>query len=139
MLFGCTQTTQEPTKDISAFDYNEEAFPDSKPWTSQNFKNNSENFQFVIIGDRTGGANSQGTFTLAMNQINLLQPEFIINVGGVIEGYSENKDALNAEWDEMDQWINTLNMPLFRTPDNHDIAIRFSVVSERLLHASNFG
>lgn len=42
----------------------------------------------AIIGDGTGGANVQGTFKLAMDQLNLLQPEFVINVGDIIEGYS---------------------------------------------------
>lgn len=42
----------------------------------------------AIIGDRTGGANVQGAFKLAMDQLNLLQPEFVINVGDIIEGYS---------------------------------------------------
>ena len=79
-------------------------------------------FQFLIIGDRTGGANQQGTFKLAMNQINLLQPEFVINVGDLIEGYSDVKAELNAEWDEIDTMLNTLDMPFFRTPGNHDIA-----------------
>ena len=57
-----------------------------------------------------------------MDQINLLQPEFVINVGDVIEGYSDDNAELNAEWDEMDKLINTLDMPFIRTPGNHDIA-----------------
>ena len=77
---------------------------------------------FVIIGDRTGGANVMETFKLAMDQINLLQPEFVINVGDIIEGYSEDKTELNAEWDDIDKSINSLDMPFFRTPGNHDIA-----------------
>jgi hypothetical protein len=56
-----------------------------------------------------------------MGQINLLQPEFVINVGDVIEGYSDEKAELNAEWDEVDEMPNTLEMPFFRTPGNHDI------------------
>ena len=94
----------------------------AKPWTSENFRNNPDNFQFVVIGDRTGGANPNETFKLAMGQINLLQPEFVINVGDVIEGYSEDQAELNAEWDEIDKSINSLDMPFFRTPGNHDIA-----------------
>jgi hypothetical protein len=104
------------------FNYDKAALPEAKPWTDKEFKNNPKEFQFVIIGDRTGGANVQGTFKLAMGQINLLQPEFVINVGDVIEGYSDDKAELNAEWDEMDKVINTLDMPFIRTPGNHDIA-----------------
>jgi len=104
------------------FSYDKAVLPAAKPWTTRSFKDNPRNFQFVIIGDRTGGANAQGTFRLAMPQINLLQPEFVINVGDLIEGYSDNKAELNAEWDDADKMINTLEMPFFRTTGNHDIA-----------------
>jgi len=57
-----------------------------------------------------------------MDQINLLLPEFVINVGDLIEGYSDDKAELNTEWDEMDKMLAKLKMPFFRTPGNHDIA-----------------
>jgi len=107
----------------SKFIYEEAKFSAAKPWTSENFKNNPENFQFAIIGDRTGGANQQRTFSLAMDQINLLQPEFVINVGDLIEGYSDDKSELNAEWDGIDSAIGKLQMPFFRTIGNHDVGI----------------
>jgi hypothetical protein len=104
------------------FSFDQEALPNAKPWTSKDFNNDPENFQFAIIGDRTGGANQQGTFNLAINQLNLLEPEFVINVGDIIEGYSDDKAELNAEWDEVDDMLDQLNMPFFRTAGNHDIA-----------------
>ena len=102
----------------SAFQIDEGA----KAYTNPNFKNTPNNFQFAIIGDRTGGANAEGTFKFAIGQLNLLQPEFVINVGDMIEGYSDDKAELNAEWDEIDGMLKTLDMPLFLTPGNHDIA-----------------
>ena len=122
MLSGCTQTTQETNKDVSAFIYDEEALLNAKPWTSKDFQNKPENFQFVIIGDRTGGANALGTFDLAMDQINLLQPEFVINVGDLIEGYPESKGELDIMWDEADSMISKLQMPFFYTMGNHDVS-----------------
>jgi len=106
----------------AVFSYDKERITDAKPWTAKEFQNDPAEFQFVIIGDRTGGANVQGTFKLAMKQLNLLQPEFVINVGDLIEGYSDQKSELNAEWDEVDTMLNELDMPFFRTPGNHDIA-----------------
>jgi hypothetical protein len=108
--------------DSAAFSYDQTRLATAKPWTSREFQNDPAEFQFVIIGDRTGGANVQETFKLAIDQLNLLQPEFVINVGDIIEGYSDDKSELNAEWDEMDGMLNKLNMPFFRTPGNHDIA-----------------
>ena len=122
MLSGCTQTTQETNKDVSAFIYDEEALPNAKPWTSKDFQNKPENFQFAIIGDRTGGANALATFDLAMDQINLLQPEFVINVGDLIEGYPESKGELDVMWDEADSMISKLQMPFFYTIGNHDVS-----------------
>jgi len=117
---GCS--IWEQPSSTEAFHYDRTALPGAKPWTSESFRNNPDNFQFVIIGDRTGGANALGTFKLAMGQINLLQPEFVINVGDNIEGYSSEKAELNAEWDQIDTMLKQLDMPFFRTPGNHDIA-----------------
>jgi hypothetical protein len=104
------------------FSYDQQALPGAKPWTGAAFQNDPEEFQFVVIGDRTGGANQQETFKLAIGQLNLLRPEFVINVGDNIEGYSDDKAELNAEWQEIDDLLNELKMPFFRTPGNHDIA-----------------
>jgi len=117
LLSGCATT-----KSNAEFSYDRTSLTGAKPWTSAEFQNNPEEFQFVVIGDRTGGANQEQTFLLAIDQLNLLQPEFVINVGDVIEGYSDDKAELNAEWDEVDGMLNKLNMPFFRTPGNHDIA-----------------
>ena len=119
--FGCAKMDQ--TADTAAtFSYDQATLAKAKPWTAKDFQNKPENFQFAIIGDRTGGANAQGTFDLAMGQLNLLQPEFVINVGDIIEGYSDDKGELNGEWDEVDAMLNKLDMPFVRTPGNHDIA-----------------
>jgi hypothetical protein len=104
------------------FTYDKDAISDVTPWTSENFLNNPRNFQFAIIGDRTGGANAQGTFNLAMDQINLLQPEFVINVGDLIEGYPETRSELEGMWDEADEMIGKLQMPFFYTIGNHDVS-----------------
>ena len=118
VVSGCCQRDSE----TSAFTYDKTVVTAAKPWTSENFRNNPDNFQFAIIGDRTGGANVQGTFDLAMGQLNLLQPEFVINVGDIIEGYAENKDELKGMWEEVDNLTDKLDMPFFFTRGNHDVS-----------------
>ena len=113
---------QDRTAEASPITYETQRLPGVKPWTEKAIQNNPGEFQFVIIGDRTGGANALKTFQLAMPQINLLQPEFVINVGDLIEGYSDQATELNAEWSEADSVLNVLDMPFFKTPGNHDIA-----------------
>jgi len=117
---GCS--VQDSALEAQPFSYETERLAGAKPWTEKTFQNNASEFQFVIIGDRTGGANVLKTFQLAMQKINLLQPEFVINVGDLIEGYSDQAAELNTEWNEADSWLNVLDMPFFKTPGNHDIA-----------------
>jgi len=113
---------QEQASETSVFSYDTERLSKARPWTDKEFLNNPNAFQFVIVGDRTGGANVQKTFQTALPQINLLQPEFVINVGDLIEGYSNQATELNAEWNEVDSWLGELDMPFFKTPGNHDIS-----------------
>ncbi|WP_221638152.1 metallophosphoesterase [Synechococcus sp. BSF8S] len=113
---------QRDLSGTAEFTYPQDHLPGKKPWTAKPFQNDPSNFQFVIIGDRTGGANAEGTFKQAIGQLNLLRPEFVINVGDTIEGYSDQKGELNSEWDEIDVSLNSLVMPFFRTPGNHDIS-----------------
>ncbi|MCW6533802.1 metallophosphoesterase family protein [Sphingomonas lycopersici] len=77
-------------------------------------------FRFVVIGDRTDGARP-GVFDRAMEQINLLAPTFVINVGDLIEGYSEDGQLVEKEWDEVDALTRRLEAPFYRVVGNHDI------------------
>lgn len=109
---GCSRT---------AFRYDKAELPATKPWTSENFQNQSENFRFAVIGDRTGGSDPGGIFNRAMVQLNLIQPEFVINVGDLVEGYTEDRAKAGAEWDEVEGIISQLRMPFFFTVGNHDM------------------
>ena len=60
------------------------------PWTNLNFNNDSDNFHFAITSDLTGGYR-EGVFEDAVRKINLVQPEFVITVGDLIEGYTEDE------------------------------------------------
>ena len=118
ILIGCHQ---QQTQTTPAFAFDQAALSEAKPWTSEDFNNDPDNFQFAVIGDRAGGADRRGIFERAMDQLNLLQPEFVINVGDLIEGYSKDKAKLTAEWDEIDGMLSKLQMPFFRTVGNHDL------------------
>jgi len=66
---------------------------EKNPWTHLNFLNDPDNFQFAIVGDRTGGLR---------------------------RGVFPNPDKVRAEWDEMEAHIKKLDMPFFYVPGNHD-------------------
>jgi hypothetical protein len=59
------------------------------PWSHLDFHNDEANFQFAIVTDRTGG--HRGTvFEDGLAKVNLLEPEFVMSVGDLIEGYSHD-------------------------------------------------
>ena len=90
------------------------------PWTHLELNNHMDNFQFAIVTDRTGG-HRPGVFETGVKKLNLLQPEFVLSVGDLIEGYTEDLTVLEREWNEFDGFVEALDMPFFYVPGNHDI------------------
>ncbi|MHA7100446.1 metallophosphoesterase [Roseivirga pacifica] len=97
-----------------------ESITGPKPYTSLDLNNNPKNFQFAIVTDRTGG-HRPGVFLDGVKKLNLLQPEFVMSVGDLIEGYTTNEERLDREWEEFNGFIDQLQMPFFYVPGNHDI------------------
>lgn len=91
-----------------------------KPWNHLEFNDDPRNFQFAIVTDRTGG-HRPGIFPVGLKKLNLLKPEFVMSVGDLIEGYTEDIDELNRQWDEFIGFIELLESPFFYLPGNHDI------------------
>ena len=112
---SCSVSSVTPTNKI---EINQDQGPN--PWSNLNWNNNTENFQFVVVTDRTGG-NRPGVFEQGMEKVNLLQPEFVMSVGDLIQGYTEDTDELIRQWDEFDGFVDGLKMPFFYVPGNHDI------------------
>lgn len=93
----------------------------TNPWTHLNLNNQPKNFQFAIVTDRTGGHRAM-VFEKAVRKLNLLQPEFVVSVGDLIEGYTDKPERMQQEWDEFQGFVKQLKMPFFYTPGNHDIS-----------------
>lgn len=89
------------------------------PKTNKAFNDSDASFQFVVVSDRTGGM-QPGIFSKAMDKINLMQPEFVISVGDLIDGYTKDPDVWNSQWDEFDTIVEKLEMPFYHVPGNHD-------------------
>ena len=51
----------------------------------------------------------------------MLQPEFVMSVGDLIEGYTEDTVELERQWEEFEGFVDQLEMPFFYVPGNHDI------------------
>src|SRR5438552_17661710 len=77
------------------------------PWTHLRLNNAPESFHFVVVSDRTGG-NRGRIFSQAVEQINLLQPAFVVSVGDLIQGYSKDPAILAKEWKELQGYTSKL-------------------------------
>ena len=81
-----------------------------------------EQFSFVILGDTTGGDPAEGieVMTQAVSEINVLRPEFVLNVGDMIPGYGGH-----SEWMEQakayHEVVGALTMEWYPVAGNHDI------------------
>jgi hypothetical protein len=90
------------------------------PWNHLKLNNDPAVFRFAIVTDRTGGARA-GIFERAVDQLNLLQPEFVVTIGDLIQGGSEEPDKIDTQWREFNGFIAKLEMPFFYVPGNHDL------------------
>jgi predicted phosphohydrolase len=88
-------------------------------------------FRFAILSDRTGG-HTDGVYPQVIEEISLLNPDFVITVGDHIEGYGEDFERVGAEWDTLLEFLDRLEVPVYLTPGNHDI---WSAESEEVYQA----
>lgn len=93
---------------------------DKNPWTSLKLNNDADQFTFAVVSDRTGGHRDK-VFSQAVQRINMLQPQFVMSVGDLIEGYTTKEETIKAQWDEFDGYVKKFEMPFFYTPGNHDV------------------
>ena len=93
---------------------------DKNPWTSLKLNNDPNTFRFAVVSDRTGGHRPK-IFDRAVKRINLLQPEFVLSVGDLIEGYTNKQETIDAEWKEFGGLVEKFQMPFFYVPGNHDL------------------
>ena len=89
------------------------------PWTEVPLRESADDFSFAVVTDRTG-EHREGVFEQAIEKLGLLGPDFVVSVGDLIEGYTEDLPELGRQWDEFDGFVNRLGVPFFYTPGNHD-------------------
>jgi len=76
--------------------------------------------RFVIMGDRTGNA-VPGIYEQMVDEAERLKPDFVMTVGDMIEGYTEDTTVLNNEWTEYLSIVDKFSCPIYYVPGNHDI------------------
>jgi len=90
------------------------------PWSDAPILNDPERFHIAIMTDRTGG-HRPGIWMQGVRAVNLLRPEFVVSVGDLIEGYTEDSNRIEAEWKEFLAFIEQMEMKFFFVAGNHDV------------------
>jgi predicted phosphodiesterase len=90
------------------------------PWNYNPIAKSKEYFSFAVIGDLHSGER-KGIFEIAVEQLNLLQPDLVLSVGDLVDGGTEDTTELRKQFDFFDQRANKLTAPFFHVVGNHDI------------------
>lgn len=77
--------------------------------------------RFAIIGDLTGGERD-GVFKVASKGIEQMQPDFIMSIGDLIEGGTEDEAQMNSEWATFQNNLGNKGIPFYPAVGNHDIS-----------------
>ena len=91
-----------------------------KPWSDAPHLNDPQRFHIAIMTDRTGG-HRPGVWETGVEKVNLLRPEFVVSVGDLIEGYTEDIVEIERQWTEFLGFIDKMEMKFFFVPGNHDV------------------
>lgn len=104
------------------------------PWTHQKFDDAPGDFAFAVVTDLESGYRP-GVFELAVRDLALLRPAFVITVGDQIEGGTEDEAKLEAEWSAFDARLAGLKAPYFHVGGNHDL----TNLAQRRVWARRYG
>ncbi len=91
-----------------------------QPWSDKPALTDPERFSIAIMTDRTGG-HRPGIWMQAVERINWLRPDFVVSVGDLIEGYTEDDAEIAQQWSEFLGFIERMDMKFFFVPGNHDV------------------
>ena len=129
VVSACASTRQsQPEAPVFQHDITGEV----RPWTHENFDDEEGKFTFALFSDLTGGER-EGVYAVAIEQLRLLRPELIVNVGDLIEGGTTDREQLAREWTSFDQRSSRARAPVFHTGGNHDLTnpVMWEVWEER--------
>ncbi len=114
VITGCESRKDSPI----IFKHDIESGP--KPWIKEMDEPDDNDFTFGIISDLNGGER-EGIFNVAVQQINRIDPVFVLSIGDLIDGGTEDFQQLKTEWDDFDDRASQFKIPFFYLGGNHDL------------------
>lgn len=103
------------------------------PWTHTAFDDAPEDFSFAVVADLESGYRP-GVFDVALAELKLLRPTFILTIGDMIDGGTEDVPELKRQWEEFDARLKG-SAPFFHIAGNHDM----TNVTQREVWAERYG
>ncbi|OMC69054.1 hypothetical protein BK126_14835 [Paenibacillus sp. FSL H7-0326] len=97
-----------------------------RPWFGQLPEALPAQYSFAVMGDRCGMM-TPGVFEQGLELLKDLNPEFVLFVGDLVEGYWKDADKAREEWDYIDAQIEATGLPFFQTIGNHDFGTQAMV------------
>ena len=116
VLQGCSTLTVPSIKP----EFRHELEGSLLPWTNERFDTTNGKFTFAVFSDLTGDERDR-VFEIAVAQLAMLRPEFIINVGDLIEGGTEDLEEIDRQWNSFNERAERATAPLFYVGGNHDL------------------
>lgn len=114
-LAACAGSGSKP----AAAQFQQDITGPARPWTQKPFDNADDKFTFAVFSDLNGGERDH-VFDIAVAQLALLRPEFIIGVGDLIKG-SADAGQREHEWESFDARAGRASAPVFYVGGNHDL------------------
>ncbi len=103
------------------------------PWTHTAFDDKPDDFSFAVVADLESGYRP-GVFDVALAELKLLRPTFILTIGDMIDGGTEDVSELKRQWDAFDARLKD-SAPFFHIAGNHDM----TNVTQRQVWADRYG
>lgn len=83
-------------------------------------KATEQDYRFAVVGDRTGSCVGS-VFADIIDEVKLLDPDFVMCVGDLIHGYTEDTLAIHAQWDTLLDIVKKLPYTFHFVAGNHEI------------------
>ncbi len=116
-LSGCSR----PARNTDQVDFRHDVSNGVTPWRQENFDAADDKFTFAVFSDLTGGERLR-IFEIAVEQLSLLRPELIMNVGDLIEGGTDDTEEIGRQWNSFDERASRASAPVFYVGGNHDLS-----------------
>ncbi len=75
--------------------------------------------RFIVLGDSQ--LDHPDVFERMIHEVEMLRPDFVVQIGDMIHGYTYDEERLREEWRIFRAQLEPLTVPFYPVPGNHDV------------------